>query len=182
MTQFKEHEVERPAWLGADWEDNSWHNDAMPHALLYLVQSAYPQAVIEFWVNYPGSEDREIGTRYEVLFLRDWGNDSGADVLLWRGEDEAAAVIWERAARTAKSMIAIIAARPDLNACGSFDELHDHCDANILGDVEAMTAEGEAHRTAADDPEVGITGWANAVHNGAVRIVNAWLSAKKETK
>ena len=178
--KFKEHEeVERPAWLGEDWEDVSWHNDAMPHALLYLRpvwdDESYPMPVIEFWVNYSKTEDREIGTRYEVLFLKDWGNDSSADVLLWRGEDEAAAVIWERAARTAKSMIAAILPRPDLMACQTFSELHDHCDANILGDVEEMTyGEGEAHRVPSDDPEVGITEWACRVYNAAVQIVEAW--------
>jgi hypothetical protein len=179
MTQFKEHDVERPAWLGAEWDDSSWHNDAMPHATLYLAQTEHPQPVIEFWVNYAAPEDREIGTLYEVVFQRDWAAESGTDVMLWQGEDEAAAVIWERAARTAKSMIAEIMPRPDLMACSTFCELHDHCDANVLGDVEAMTKEGEAHRTAADDPEVGITGWAHQVHEGAMRIVEAWMGARR---
>ena len=78
-------------------------------------------------------------------------------------------MIWERAARTAKSMILAIAARPDLNGCKFFVELHDHCDANMLGDVEEMTKEGEAYRTKDDDPEVSITSWALAVHTCAVQ-------------
>jgi hypothetical protein len=181
MTKFKEHsEVARPAWLGAGWDDNSWHNDAMPHCTLHLgSQNPQIQPVVEIWVNYPRPEDREIGTAFEVVFMRDWSADSGDDVTLYSGEDEAAAVIWERAARTAKSMIAVILARPDLNACWTFSQLHDHCDANILGDVEAMTAEGEAHRVPSDDPEVGITGWAHRVHERAVQIVEAWMGGRK---
>jgi hypothetical protein len=178
MAQFKEHsEVERPAWLGEAWEDNSWHNDACPQAVLYLEIREYPQAVIQFWINYPPAE-RELGPAFEVRYLNDWGNDSSLDELLYRGEDEAAAQMWERAARTAKSMIDAILARPDLNACKTFAELHNHCDANVLGDVEAMTAEGEAHRDGTDDPEVSITGWAFAVHDGALRIVELWMKGR----
>lgn len=179
MTQFKAHDVERPAWLGWDWEDTSWHNDSMPHATLYLTPDGNPQAVVEFWINYADPAEREIGTLYEVVFQRDWAAEDSRDEALWRGEDEAAAVIWERAARTAKSMIAAILPRADLMACQTFAELHDHCDANILGDVEAMTAEGEAHRTPADDPEVGITGWTHQVHQNAVRIVEAWIGGRQ---
>jgi len=175
--RFKEHsEVERPAWLGEAWEDNSWHNDACPHAILYLEVKEYPQAIVDFWVNYPQGE-REIGPGFEVRFHHDWGSDDRSEVL-YRGEDEGAAIMWERAARTAKSMIDAILARPDLNACKTFAALHDHCDANVLGDVEAMTAEGEAHRDSTDDPEVSITGWAHAVHGGAVRIVDLWLGGR----
>ena len=177
--QFKEHEVERPQFLGAAWEDTSWHNDAMPHATLYLDDHDNPQAVIDFWVNYAKPEDREVGELYEVVLARDWGAESSSDVSLYLGDDPAQAIIWERAARTARSMIREILARPELVACRNFSELHDHCDANILGDVEEMTKEGEAHRTAADDPEVGITGWANDVHNAATLIIDAYLGGLK---
>jgi len=178
--KFKEHdEVERPAWLGADWEDSSWHNDAMPHCTLHL-GSANPQIqpVVEVWVNYPRPEDREIGTAYEVNFMRDWSGESGGDATFYSGEDEAAAVIWERAARLAKAQIAAIMARPDLMACQNFCQLHDHCDANMLGDVEALIVEGEAHRAGGDDPEVSITGWTLAVTNAAMDIVNVWMRGR----
>jgi hypothetical protein len=184
MTQFKEHEeVERPTWLGEQWEDNSWHNDAMPHASLYLREAkegdTYPMPTVEVWVNYPKPDDREIGTRYEFVFCRDWAGESGRDLCLWRGEDEEIAKIWERAARSAKSMIGIIVTRPDLMACTTFAQLHDHCDANVLGDAEEVIVEGEAHRTASDDPEVSITGWTHAVHEACIDIVEAWIQSRQ---
>ena len=171
--------MERPAWLGPLWEDSSWHNDAMPHATLHLgSKDPQIQPVVEVWVNYPRPEDREIGTAFEVNFMRDWSGESGADVTFYSGEDEALAIVWERAARTAQSMIVVIMARPDLYACQNFCQLHDHCDANMLGDVEALIAEGEAFRTAADDPEVSVTGWTLAVTNAAMEIVNAWMGGR----
>lgn len=42
------------------------------------------------------------------------------------------------ATELADTMIVEIKKRPDLRGCRSFSELHDHCDANVLGGSEAL--------------------------------------------
>ncbi len=78
----------------------------------------------------------------------------------------------------AQTIIEEIKTRPDLMACKSFSELHDHCDANCLGDQEAVW-----------DHHVGTGEMSNEEHSErmerfsniadpAQTIVDEWLAAK----
>lgn len=139
MTQFKEHEIERPDFLGESWNDSSWRNDACAHAKLFLTpDESGTGPVVEFWVNYRDPKSRGIEPRFMVVYQRSYAVESGVDSLLWKGEDEGEARSWARAAEIAKTIIAEILAHPDLLAARTFSELHDHCDANCLGEQEAF--------------------------------------------
>jgi hypothetical protein len=75
------------------WNDQSWHNDAMPHSTLYLtpeVDQTGDSPCVEVWVNYEDPEGREIpcSGRFIVEFLKDFSQESGSDVQLYTGEDE----------------------------------------------------------------------------------------------
>jgi hypothetical protein len=92
MTRFKEHsEVPVPVWLQALGTDGSWHNDAMPHAWIWVDEAAYRG--VEIWVNYDDLSEREIGCKWEVLLIvseSQYHNQTG--VALYQGEDEATAI------------------------------------------------------------------------------------------
>ena len=151
--QFKEFRIIRPAWLGEQWHDSSWHNDAMPHGTLYLTADESNDApVIECWVNYAKRSDREIGDRYMVVFQKSYACESGADELLWHGDDEETAKMYVRAAELAKTIIADILARPRCNAATDFANLHDYCDANVIGNQEQVLIDAEK--------ALAVAGWA----------------------
>lgn len=69
------------------------------------------------------------------------------------------------AQEVADSIIADIQNRPELAACKTFSELHDHCDANVLGDSEALL-DKLPHEAAI------------ALLNQAQEIVNKWLCGR----
>jgi hypothetical protein len=65
MTQFKEHEIEWPDFLGESWNDSSWQNDACAHATLFLTpDESGTGPVVEFWVNYRDPRSRGIEPRF----------------------------------------------------------------------------------------------------------------------
>jgi hypothetical protein len=178
MAQFKEHEIERPDFLGDSWNDSSWRNDACAHATLFLTPDESGEGpVVEFWVNYPDPKDREVEWRYDVAFQRTFELESGSDATLWIGEDEDVARQWARAAEIAKTIATEIVANPNLLAANTFAELRDLCDANCLGDQEAFLSScGWTGKDDAKDEEA-----LNAsvdVLNGAQSIVDHWLRAR----
>jgi hypothetical protein len=125
--------------LGESWNDSSWQNDACAHATLFLTpDESGTGPVVEFRVNYRDPKSRGIEPRFMVVYQRSYAVESGVDSLLWKGEDEGEARSWARAAEIAKTIIAEILAHPDLLAARTFGELHDHCDANCLGEQEAF--------------------------------------------
>jgi hypothetical protein len=158
----------------------------MPHATLYLVPAvSYPAQIVETWVNYAKPEDREMGSLYEVIYMRDMANESSRDEVLYAGDDEALAKQAARGAEIAKTIIADILARPvratasgekaNLLMCNSFSELHDCCDANLLGDSEKLLDEcGHTWgKDEAKDDEA--RGRAVDILNIAQAIVDLWL-------
>jgi hypothetical protein len=92
ITTFKEYpEVPVPEWLQALGTDGSWHNDAMPHAWIWVDEAAFRG--VEVWVNFDKEEDREIGGKWEVMLMESedqYHNQNGT--VLYQGEDEAAAI------------------------------------------------------------------------------------------
>ena len=69
------------------------------------------------------------------------------------------------AQEVADTIIAEIKTHPELMACSSFSELHDHCDANVLGCAEEL---------------LDLTGMSTAIDilNEAQTVVTAFLSSK----
>jgi hypothetical protein len=92
LTAFKEYpQIPVPAWLQALGSDGSWHNDAMPHAWIWIDEKTFRG--VEIWVNFPKPADREIGDRWEILLLESenqYHNQDGE--VLYQGDDEALAV------------------------------------------------------------------------------------------
>jgi len=181
MTKFKQHsDVTRPEWLeGPQWDDASWGNDAMPHCVLYLTDGDPEETpAVEVWVNYEDPNDREVPPRYMVVFMRDWAGESSSDVTLYQGDDEWTAHACARGAEIARTIIADILANPmvDSHRLGgpanmldaeSFSELHDYCDANMLGETEKLLDEYPC-----DD---GVSDECTDVLNAAQEIVDRWL-------
>jgi hypothetical protein len=93
MTTFKEYpEVPVPEWLQALGEDASWHNDAMPHAWIWVDEANFRG--VEIWINFDKEEDREVGNKWEVLLMESheqYNNQDGK--MLYQGEDEKAAIM-----------------------------------------------------------------------------------------
>jgi hypothetical protein len=178
MTQFKEHEIERPDFLGKSWNDSSGHNDARARATLFLTSDESGTGpVVEFWVNYPDQNNRGVEPRFAVVYSRSHAGEAGVDSLLWKGEDDGEARSWARAAEIAKTIIAEILAHPDLLAARTFSELHDHCDANCLGEQEAfLDSCGWTGEDDAKDQEALST--STDVLNGAQAIVDGWLGSR----
>lgn len=177
-TRFKEHDVARPEWLGDSWHDSSWHNDAMPHASLFLTGNESDGPCVEFWINYEKPTDREIPVGYMVVFQRSWVVEEGCDVALYEGDDENIARHWVRAAEIAKTIIAEILHEPVLLACRSFSELHDHVDANTLGTQEAYIE--ECGWTGKDDAkDEAALAASTDVLNAAQDIVGHWLRTRR---
>ena len=186
--KFKTHGITRPTWLGEGWIDHSCGNDAMPHATLFLTPDEGCEApCIEVWVNYASKVSREVSRRYEANFRRTWNLESGADETLYLGEDEAAAKQIARGAEIAKTIIADILAGPvvttshgakaNLLDATSFSELHDYCDANMLGDQEKLL--GEFGHTGEDDAtDEAALSKAVDVLNHAQDIVDYWLKSR----
>lgn len=178
-TYFKEHsEIARPDWLGAAWRDFSWHNDAMPHATLFLIgEGADNDPVVEVWVNYQKSEDRQIPPAYMVMFQKTFVVESSGDWELYAGEDEQVAKRWARAAEIAKTIIADIVKEPALLGCRSLSELHDHVDANELGEQGAFLE--SLGWTGKDDvKDAQALAASTDVLNCAQEIVDYWLRAR----
>lgn len=101
---YKEHsEIAIPEWL-IGWEDFSWHNDAMPHSILFLRGQEGPN--VEAWINYPDPADREVPPRFELVYrVADDGLEMSGDETLYMGEDENEAREWAQAAVLARDII-----------------------------------------------------------------------------
>lgn len=100
---YKEHEeIVIPDWL-TTWEDFSWHNDAMPHSVLFFKGEEGPN--VECWVNYENHKDREVPPRFEVIFRATDNIETGSDETLFMGEDESGARLAAKAAELARDII-----------------------------------------------------------------------------
>lgn len=166
--KFKEHsDVPRPDWLGEAWHDDSWHNDALPHCSLFLTPNEDDGPVVECWVNWADPKEREIPPRYIVDFMRSYTAESGWDASLYEGEDEEQAKLFVQAAEIAKTIIADIWWDAKLSAAKTFSELHDYCDANMLG----------AQATIVDESG-DVNEWADVL-NAAQDIVDIYLRTRK---
>ena len=85
---------------------------------------------------------------------------------------------WTRAAEIAKTIIAEVLRNPEWLAARSFSELHDHCDANMLGEQEAFLLScGWTGQDVAKDAEALAA--STDVLNDAQTIVGHWLAARK---
>jgi len=178
MAQFKQHEIEWPDFLGQSWNDSSWHNDACAHATLFLTPDESGEGpVVEFWVNYADPNDRRIPARYDVVFQRSFELESSDDATLWAGDDDQVARQWARAAEIAKTIATEVVASPELIKAQTFAELHDHCDANCLGEQQAfLDSCGWTGNDDAKDQEA--LNASTNVLNGAQTIVDYWLRAR----
>ena len=178
--RFKEHDVARPEWLADKdgWFDQSWHNDALPHVSMFLTANESDGPCVEFWVNYEHATDREVPPRYMAVFQRSWVVENGGDAVLYDGDDEAVAKQWARASRIAKTIIPEILAEPVLLACRTFSELHEHVDANVLGEQEQYLEEcGWTGKDDAKDEAALIA--TTDVLNNAQAIVDAFLRTRR---
>jgi hypothetical protein len=182
---FKEFAgVARPSWIGKQWDDNSWHNDAMPHATLELGGDTGDDPTVSIWVNFPDVADRELhrDDTYGIVFSRVSSLDGGEN-MLYSGSDEHAARQWVMGAEMAKTIIAEIRANPALLRARSFSELHDLCDANVLGAqvgilMMAAHALKEAGITGEDERDALALAAVTDLLNHAQTITDLWLGVK----
>jgi hypothetical protein len=173
MPAFNEEELARPQWLGDAWADSPSHN-VLPTAILCVTADGLDGPAIECRLSRsPGELDR-----YEFTYQRSWVVDDDADRLLYSGRDENAARQWARAAEIAKTIIAEVLQHPEWLTARSFSELHDRCDANVLGDQEAFLV--SCGWTGADDiaDEAALTASADVL-NFAQSIVGIWLATRR---
>lgn len=81
-----------PPWLQGDgWEDESWHNDAMPRSCRVLGNAR----VLSVWVDFDAPEMREWedGGKYTVTHEDALRTDDLVEVYSGDSEDEAQAAI-----------------------------------------------------------------------------------------
>lgn len=123
---------------------------ADPHAFAFAIttaECALRAACVDLWAACVG--DPETATAEDERALRDYPATAAAlDIadqiraLADRAEQQAQGIV--DAARipgpqeVADSILDEIAGHPNLAACTSFSELHDHCDANCLGMCEGL--------------------------------------------
>jgi len=188
MTYKAFPEITIPAWLeppvpeeGEEaergWEDTSWGNDALAKSQAYLKFDPEGEAhVITVWVNYADVSEREVPPGFQVVVDRnqdEWDNDTG--ITLYQGEDSEAArwavhrylVNWAVEGIKADIKTGWASTYPGIATAKTFSELHDYCDANILGPSEAIL------ETFGGD-------YACDVMNDAHDIVNDWLANGRE--
>ena len=92
MTKFKEYsDIPVPVWLKDLGADGSWHNDAMPHAWIWVDEANFRG--VDIWVNYDKPQDREIGTKFGVLLMESEAHYQGCSgEVLYEGEEDDAAI------------------------------------------------------------------------------------------
>lgn len=87
MAKFKEFpDIEIPSWLGPEWQDNSWHNDAcgkMERKDFGGIE--YPK--LELFVNHDLIMDRDVGFKYYLSVLLDECHEAGNAILLLTCEE-----------------------------------------------------------------------------------------------
>jgi hypothetical protein len=84
--KYKEYpEIEIPEIL-KDWEDTSWHNDAMPSSEC-PVKTAKGNTIV-VWVNYPKREDREPGLQDYQYHVELRNTETGDEITSLTAETE----------------------------------------------------------------------------------------------
>jgi hypothetical protein len=96
------------------------------------------------------------------------------------GENEQEAKKWARAAEIAKTIIADILASEDerIQRAASFRELHDYCDANVLGDQEKAFEEAGGTGES-DEADAAAHAAMDEVLERAQTIVDHWLKTRR---
>jgi len=177
MARFRNCAIERPDFLGTLWHDLSRSTHACAEVTLFLTPEESGDApVVEFFVNDPDTKHRIIKTRYDVVFRHRFAAESGSDVTLWAGNDVASARVWARSAEIAKTIATKVVENPALHAAVCFAELHDHCDANCLGEQEAFldSCGWTGNDDAKDEAALAAS---TEVLNNAQTFVDYWLRA-----
>lgn len=151
-----------PEWLQKQgWNDRSYHNDLCARSEVDL----FDGRTLRVWVDHLDKARREFPeyTRYAIYVHADDDDLDGQEIYLGESDTEAAQAVFRFLVHfTVESMKNDIAEDPRLLACRSYSELHDHCDANLLGCSEW------AFETFGADYHVD-------VFNAASDIVSAWL-------
>ena len=101
-------------------------------------------------VNHPNRSKRPIPERRRLI----------------RRKADSSCAFCIAAQRLAESIKKEIKADSELLACTSFEELHEHCDANMLGNLPHIVDIDKDFRLA----------------NAAIEIVDEWLSTNATTK
>jgi len=135
--------------------------------LMFLTPDEADGACIEF---------NDAPPRYTAVFQPSWV--AAGDRMLYEGDDEAVAKQWARAAEIARTIIFEILRWPALLVARSFSELHNHCDANMLGAQPAFLI--ECGWTGQDDVKDGAALAASTdVLDLAQQIVGVWLETRR---
>jgi hypothetical protein len=114
LKEFPDYDAPLPTLEG--FSDDSWHNDTCPS----LVN---PALGLKLWCEYINEDKRECGGARYALHNHE-------DCTLILASDDIAAI---QLAVYIEAMKQEIAQDTVLASCKSFSELHDHCDANMLG-------------------------------------------------
>lgn len=135
--------------------------------MMFLTSDEADGACIEF---------NDAPPRYTAVFQPSWV--AAGERTLYEGDDAAVAKQWARAAEIAKTIIFDILRWPGLLIARSFSELHDYCDANMLGAQSAFLI--ECGWTGQDDVKDGAALAASAeVLNYAQQIVGVWSETRR---
>ncbi len=77
----------------------------------------------------------------------------------------------------AQTIIADIIARPELMACASYSELHDHCDANCLGEQETLWEHHVGAGEMTNEEHTARMDRFSKIADPAQAIVHEWLTS-----
>ncbi len=179
MGLFRNCGIARPRFLGTLWHDVSRSTDCAEAALFLTPEESGDAPVVKFFVYGPVTTDRTIRACYDVVFRNRFRSEPRIEVALWVGKDEGAAQAWARAAEIAKTIATQVADNPVLRAVRRFADLHDHCDANCLGEQEAFldSCGWTGHDDATDQAALAAS---TEVLNDAQDIVDYWLRTRQE--